>query len=141
MKEINREDLAKWQQEYSDVLVQRPERRKDFRTRSGIPVKPIYTSTDTEGMDEARDLGLPCDYPFTRGPYPSMYRGQLWTRRLLIGLQTPEIFNQRQREMMKEGQTGINLVPCNVYYRGYDSDEVEPELRAACGTGVPLSTV
>lgn len=136
MKEINREDLAKWQQEYSDVLVQRPERRKDFRTRSGIPVKPIYTSTDTEGMDEARDLGLPCDYPFTRGPYPSMYRGQLWTKRLLIGLQIPEIFNERQREMLSQGQTGINLIPCNAYFRGFDSDEVEPELVGRCGTAI-----
>lgn len=136
MKDIGREELHKWQQEYTDSVRQRPERKKDFRTRSGIPIKPVYTSADLEGTEEARDLGLPCDYPYTRGPYPSMYRGQLWTKRLLIGLQIPEIFNERQREMLKQGQTGINLIPCNAYFRGYDSDEVEPELVGRCGTAM-----
>ncbi|MEE9201594.1 MAG: methylmalonyl-CoA mutase family protein [Dehalococcoidia bacterium] len=136
MKGIDREELHQWQQEYTDSVRQRPERKADFRTRSGIPIKPIYTSADLEGMDEDRDLGLPCDYPYTRGPYPSMYRGQLWTKRLLIGLQIPEIFNERQREMLKQGQTGINLIPCNAYFRGFDSDEVEPELVGRCGTAM-----
>jgi methylmalonyl-CoA mutase N-terminal domain/subunit len=136
MKGIDREELHKWQQEYTDSVRQRPERRQDFRTRSGIPIKPVYTSADLEGMDEDRDLGLPCDYPYTRGPYPSMYRGQLWTKRLLIGLQIPEIFNERQRAMLKQGQTGINLIPCNAYFRGFDSDEVEPELVGRCGTAM-----
>ncbi|MEK7848686.1 MAG: methylmalonyl-CoA mutase family protein, partial [Chloroflexota bacterium] len=136
MKGIPREELLRWQQEYAEAVRQRPERQKEFRTRSGIPLKPIYTAADVQGMDEARDLGLPCDYPFTRGVYPSMYRGQLWTKRLLIGLQIPEIFNERQREMLRQGQTGINLIPCNSYFRGYDSDEVEPELVGRCGTAV-----
>ena len=136
MDSLSQQELERWRQEYTDFVRDHPERKAEFRTRSGIPLKPIYTAADLAHMDEGRDLGLPCRYPFTRGVYPSMYRGQLWTKRLLIGLQIPEIFNERQREMLREGQTGINLIPCNSYMRGYDSDEVEPELVGRCGTAI-----
>lgn len=136
MKAVRPGQLKEWLDEYKEFATKFPERKPRFTTRSGIPIKPLYTSLDIKDMDEARDLGFPCDYPYTRGVYPSMYRGRLWTKRLLIGLQTPEIFNERQRQMLAAGQTGINLIPCNTYMRGYDSDAVEPELVGRCGTAI-----
>jgi len=136
MKPISREQLEDWLAEYNEFVARFPERKPRFATRSGIPLKPLYTSLDIQDTDEARDLGFPCEFPYTRGVYPSMYRGRLWTKRLLIGLQTPEVFNQRQRQMLAAGQTGINLIPCNTYMRGYDSDAVEPELVGRCGTAI-----
>jgi len=138
MKAISREELQEWLLEYQESAARYGERKQHFKTRSGIPIKPLYTSADLKDWEEARDLGFPCEYPYTRGVYPTMYRGRLWTRRLLIGLQTPQVFNERQREMLREGQTGINFIPCNTYMRGYDSDTVEPELVGRCGTAIDI---
>ena len=127
---------AKWLEEYEKSLKKRPERHREFKTRSGIHIKPIYTSDDLNDFDEDNQLGLPCEYPYTRGIYPSMYRGRIWTKRFLVGLQSPETFNIRQKDMLEAGQNGINFVPCNSYFRGYDSDTVDKVLLGRCGTTV-----
>ena len=72
---------------------------KEFKTFSGIPLKQVYSSEDLSGWDEKGALGLPGEYPYTRGVYPTMYRGRTWTKRLLMGHQTPEVWNQRQKEL------------------------------------------
>jgi methylmalonyl-CoA mutase N-terminal domain/subunit len=111
-------------------------RKEIFKTLSGIPVKPFYTPADVKEVDYEEHLGDPGQFPFTRGIYPTMYRGRLWTKRMLVGYETPEVFNVRQRTMFENGTTGINFVPCNSYARGYDSDEVDIELLGRCGTTI-----
>ena len=113
-----------------------PERRKKFETSSGIPLKPLYTPRDVQDLDYDRDLSNPCQFPFARGIYPTMYRTRLWTKRMLVGHETPEIFNIRQKRMFEVGTTGLNFIPCNSFMRGCDSDEVDVELLGRCGTTV-----
>jgi len=72
----------------------------------------------------------------TRGIYPTMHRGRTWSQRQLIGLGTPQHFNARVKNMLKAGASALSLIPCNSVYRGYDCDEVEPELLGTCGTVV-----
>jgi len=128
--------VEEWNRCYKESIERYPERQEGFKTLSGITRKALYTSSDLKDFDEERDLGFPGEYPYTRGVYPSSYRGRLWTKRFLVGLQSPEIFNIRQKEMLEAGQNGINFVPCNSYFRGYDSDMVEEELLGRCGTTV-----
>ena len=81
---------------------------KKLQTLSGLEVKELYTQEDVKGLDHDRDLGLPGAYPFTRGAYPTMYRGRLWTRRQIAGFGTAQATNQRHRFLLAHGQTGIS---------------------------------
>ncbi|MCJ7807529.1 MAG: methylmalonyl-CoA mutase family protein, partial [Dehalococcoidia bacterium] len=80
-------------------------------TASGMPVKDIYTPEDIQNLDYDKDLGIAGKPPFTRGPYPSMYRGQVWTIRRLSGFNTPEESNKLYREEYAMGQTGFSVAP------------------------------
>jgi len=104
--------------------------------RSGIPVKPLYTPEDRRGESYADSLSYPGQYPFTRGIYPSMYRGRSWSQRQLIGLGVPEDYNARVKEILGLGASALSLIPCNSVFRGYDADEVPHELLGTCGTVV-----
>ena len=77
-------DLERW---YRERYAPTPERRATFTTLSGEPVRPLYTEADLPGSER---IGLPGEYPFTRGVYPSMYRGRLWTMRQFAGFGTAE---------------------------------------------------
>ena len=77
-------------------------------TLSGLPVRPVYGAEAAAGIDLDRDLGRPGEFPFTRGPYPDMYRGRLWTRRQIAGFGTAQATNQRYRFLLEHGQTGIS---------------------------------
>ena len=81
------------------------------RTDSGIEVRPMYEASDlaADGFDPERDLGSPGSYPFTRGPYPSMYRGRLWTFREYSGFGTAEDTNARYRSLLAQGMTGLSV--------------------------------
>ncbi|MEW6616318.1 MAG: methylmalonyl-CoA mutase family protein [Thermodesulfobacteriota bacterium] len=129
-------EKEEWTKGYEASLKRCPERRREFKTLSGITRKPIYTAEDLKDFDGSRDLGLSGEYPYTRGIYPSMYRGRLFSSRFLVGIQSPEAFNIRQRQMLEAGQNAINFVPCSSYIRGYDSDEVDLELVGRTGTPV-----
>ena len=98
------------------------EEERNFRTLSGLEVKELYTQEDISGFDHERDLGEPGSYPFTRGPYPNMYRGRLWTRRQIAGFGTPQATNQRYRFLLEHGQTGISTDFDHPTLTGYDSD-------------------
>lgn len=102
--------------------------------RSGIGIKPLYTPGDWDGSAYERALAYPGQYPYTRGIYPSMYRGRSWTQRQLIGLGVPEDYNRRVKEILELGASALSLIPCNSVFRGYDADEVPPELLGTCGT-------
>ena len=92
-----------WREEVYDRT---PEREALFETISGHPIEPLYTEEDLAGFDPARELGHPGEYPFTRGVYPSMYRGRLWTMRQFAGFGTVEETNERFRYLLDHGQTG-----------------------------------
>ena len=106
---------------------------KDSVNRSGIEIKPLYTPRDRAGENFFDDLGFPGEYPNTRGIYASMHRGRSWTQRQLIGWGTPADYNQRLQQILAHGATALSLIPCNSVYRGYDADEVPPELLGTCG--------
>jgi len=113
----------KWEESTVAKVTQRfPERKKEFSTRSGIPIDRVLTPGDLEGWDYSEKLGFPGEYPFTRGVQPTMYRGRFWTMRQYAGFGSAEETNQRFRYLLEQGQTGLSVafdLPTQV---GYDSD-------------------
>src|SRR6058998_942152 len=110
---------AEWKRELYDA---KPEREGElFTTISGLENEPLYTP-DGVVLDYERDLGYPGVYPFTRGVYPSMYRGKLWTMRQFAGFGTAEETNARFRYLLEHGQTGLSTAFDMPTLMGYDSD-------------------
>jgi methylmalonyl-CoA mutase, N-terminal domain len=108
-----------WRRELYEAA---PERRGElFSTISGLENEPLYTPERVE-LDYDRDLGYPGTYPFTRGVYPSMYRGRLWTMRQFAGFGTAEETNERFRYLLEHGQTGLSTAFDMPTLMGYDSD-------------------
>jgi methylmalonyl-CoA mutase N-terminal domain/subunit len=105
-----------------EVYARQPERDALFTTISGEPVKPLYTDEDLAETDPERDIGYPGEFPFTRGPYPSMYRGRLWTMRQFAGFGTAEETNERFRYLLEHGQTGLSTAFDMPTLMGHDSD-------------------
>ncbi len=97
-------------------------RREGRRTESGIEVKPLYGPDDLEGFDYPEKLGDPGEYPFTRGPYPSMYRGRPWTMRQYAGFGTARETNERFKYLTENGQTGLSVAFDLPTQMGRDSD-------------------
>ena len=97
------------------------------RTDSGIEVRSLYTEGDLDGWDAAERLGLPGEAPFTRGVYPSMYRGRLWTMRQYSGFGDAASTNQRFRFLLEAGQTGLSCAFDLPTQMGYDSDHPRAE--------------
>ena len=89
------------------ALAEHAERRPEFLTSSGIPVRDLYTPADIAELDEERDLGRPGTFPFTRGVQPTMYRGRFWTMRQYAGFSTAADTNARFRYLLEKGQTGL----------------------------------
>ena len=106
-----------------EVYARQPERDALFTTISGEPVKPLYTEQDLADTDVERDVGYPGEYPFTRGVYPSMYRGRLWTMRQFAGFGTAEETNERFRYLLEHGQTGLSTAFDMPTLMGHDSDD------------------
>jgi methylmalonyl-CoA mutase N-terminal domain/subunit len=98
-----------------------PPRRRQFSTWSGLDVADVLTPADV-AIDCAKDLGLPGEYPFTRGVQPTMYRSRLWTMRQFAGFGTPEHTNARFRYLLEQGQTGLSTAFDFPTLMGYDSD-------------------
>src|SRR6266702_2952947 len=110
---------AEWKRELYDA---KPEREGElFTTISSLENEPLYTPDNAE-IDYERDLGYPGVYPFTRGVYPSMYRGKLWTMRQFAGFGTAEETNARFRYLLEHGQTGLSTAFDMPTLMGYDSD-------------------
>jgi methylmalonyl-CoA mutase, N-terminal domain len=98
-----------------------PERDTPFTTISGEEIRPLYTDRDLPA-DPASAIGLPGRYPYTRGVYPSMYRGRLWTMRQFAGFGTAEDTNRRFRYLLEHGQTGLSTAFDMPSLMGHDSD-------------------
>src|SRR5215510_3318725 len=99
-----------------------PETRRDCRTASGIITERVYTPLDVADV-VFDDVGLPGTYPFTRGPYPTMYRARPWTMRQIAGFGTGEDTNLRFRYLIEQGQTGLSVDFDMPTLMGYDSDD------------------
>src|SRR5215203_57441 len=107
----------RWEEAYSKG----PERDTEFSTMSGVPVKPLFTPEDVEGEYEEK-LGYPGEYPYTRGVYPNMYRGRLWTVRQFAGYGTAAETNARFRYLLEHGQNGLSVAFDMPTLMGLDSD-------------------
>src|SRR5690606_1065115 len=106
--------LARWR----EAAGTQPPRRTDAR----LPVEPLYTPLDVAGIDFEAAIGWPGEYPYTRGPYPTMYRGRLWTMRQYAGFGTPAETNRRFRYLLEQGTTGLSVAFDLPTQMGYDSD-------------------
>jgi methylmalonyl-CoA mutase cobalamin-binding domain/chain len=122
IERIDAEQRAWEDRELRQFIERQPETRTADRTLSGLPTRRVYTPTDIAGT-RWEDLGLPGQYPFTRGPYPTMYRGKLWTMRQIAGFGTGEDTNRRFRYLIGQGQTGLSVDFDMPTLMGYDSDD------------------
>ena len=117
------EKRVEWERgELAESLDRAGERQDGFHTVSGREVKGLYTSEDVKDLDYGSDVGFPGSYPFTRGAYPTMYRGKLWTRRQIAGFGTASSTNERYRFLLEHGQTGISTDFDHPTLTGLDSD-------------------
>jgi methylmalonyl-CoA mutase N-terminal domain/subunit len=107
----------------SDTKTKSPaERKEHFRTLSGLPIDRLYTQDDLAGSDSESSIGYPGEFPYTRGIYPTMYRGRLWTMRQYAGFGTAVESNHRYRYLLSKGQAGLSVafdLPTQI---GMDSD-------------------
>jgi methylmalonyl-CoA mutase N-terminal domain/subunit len=138
-EEWRKKDLAR-------ATAKRPLRRAEFHTDSGIPIPDLLSPIDVGDPSAAdvekyqRDLGFPGQFPYTRGPQPSMYRGQLWTMRQFAGFGSPEDTNERFKYLLEHGVTGLSTAFDMPALMGYDADH--PMSRGEVGKeGVAVSTL
>jgi methylmalonyl-CoA mutase, N-terminal domain len=110
MKTIAERGKERWQHETVEpALKKAPERAASFTTISGRPIDRLYTPEDLDGIDYARDINNPGEFPYTRGIHPTGYRGKLWTMRQFAGFGTPEDTNERYKTLLKAGGTGLSV--------------------------------
>jgi len=132
-----KENVKNWEKTIlSPYLAETPERKQEFENLSGISLKRIYTPADIDS-DYDRDLNLPGRFPYTRGVYPTMYRGRQWTMRMFSGFGTADQTNRRLKYLLKEGETGLSIAFDMPTLYGYDadSDRAEGEV-GKCGVSV-----
>ena len=127
-------DAERW---YRERYSQQPERDALFTTMSGEPIAPLYTADD---LPDPGQIGLPGEYPYTRGVYPSMYRGRLWTMRQFAGFGTAEETNERFRYLLDHGQTGLSTAFDMPSLMGHDSDHAR-SLGEVGREGVAIDTL
>lgn len=109
--------------DYAPATERIAERRSEFTTSSGMAVKPLYTPADLSSDVYTERLGFPGSYPYTRGPYPTMYRARPWTMRQIAGFGTAADTNERFKFLIAQGQTGISCDFDMPTLMGYDSDD------------------
>ncbi|MFQ5762099.1 MAG: methylmalonyl-CoA mutase family protein, partial [Candidatus Bathyarchaeia archaeon] len=116
------------------------ERKQAFLNLSDIPLQRVYTPLNVPGLNYTRDLGLPGEYPYTRGIHKTMYRGRLWTMRMFSGFGTPEDTNKRLKYLLTHGETGLSIAFDMPTLYGYDADD--PRARGEVGRcGVSVSSL
>jgi len=128
--------LKEEKENWDDKVKGKKERNVKFETDSGIPVKRVYTPLDVKG-DYFQKIGFPGEQPYTRGVYPNMYRGRLWTMRLFSGHGTPEETNLRWKYLYENGETGFSAAVDALTFNGIDPTNRDgaPEVGTS---GVPL---
>jgi len=125
---------------HSKAVKNRPERKKKFENLSASQIKSLYTPEDIAHLDYDKDVGFPGKYPFLRGVYPTMYRGQLWTMRQFSGFGSAEETNNRYKYLLDHGETGLSVAFDYPTLYGYDTDH--PLARGEFGKcGVAISSL
>ena len=122
-----REAEEAWRRDTADA----PEDPRLYSTLSDIPVERVYTPLHLEERDYQRDIGLPGQFPFTRGVHPTGYRGKLWTMRMFAGFGTPAETNQRFKFLLDHGETGLSTAFDMPTLYGYDTDAPRPPASSA----------
>jgi methylmalonyl-CoA mutase N-terminal domain/subunit len=121
-----RDSLEKWEETgLQKTLASMPERQEQFITTSSEPINRLYTPLDVADLDYTEDLGLPGEYPYTRGVHPTLHRGKLWTMRMFAGFGTAEETNRRFKYLLEQGQTGLSIAFDLATLMGYDTDAPE----------------
>lgn len=112
-------------------------RKRVFKNLSGIEIRGLYTPEDMKDLSYEDDLGFPGEFPFTRGIYPTMYRGRLWTMRQFAGFGTAEQTNRRYRYLLAQGNTGLSVAFDMPTLMGYDSDHPRSQGEVGkCGVAI-----
>lgn len=142
-EELNKlqQALKKWEETTLQQSKQRlPERQAEFITTSSEVIAALYTPMDIENLNYIQDLGLPGEYPFTRGVHPTLHRSRLWTMRMFAGFGTAEETNQRFKYLLDQGQNGLSVAFDLPTLMGYDTDA--PEALGEFGKcGVAISSL
>ncbi|MBE0669998.1 MAG: methylmalonyl-CoA mutase family protein, partial [Anaerolineales bacterium] len=140
LKEL-KESLSTWEEtSLKKALSQLPERADEFITTSSEPVNRLYTPLDIAENDYTETLGLPGEYPYTRGVHPTLHRSKLWTMRMFAGFGTAEETNARFKYLLEQGQTGLSIAFDLATLMGYDTDQ--PEALGEFGKcGVAISSL
>jgi methylmalonyl-CoA mutase N-terminal domain/subunit len=126
-----------WEVTLAKGLERFPERYAEFSTMSGVPIQGLYTPLDVAGMDYSADVGLPGEYPFTRGVHATGHRGRLWTMRMFAGFGSAEETNARFKYLLANGQTGLSIAFDMPTLYGYNTDAPEAEGEfGLCGVAV-----
>jgi len=134
---MDRKRYDEEKRKYHETLAECGCQEIDFTTVSGAAVRPLYGPDDVEGLDYNEDLGFPGVYPFTRGVYPTMYRGRFWTQRQFSGFGTPKDTNRRYHYLLDHGQTGLSVAFDMPTIMGYDSDHERSEGEVGrCGVAI-----
>lgn len=136
-----KDSLKKWEDaSLKKALSQLPERADEFITTSSEPINRLYTPLDLVENDYASSLGLPGEYPYTRGIHPTLHRSKLWTMRMFAGFGTAEETNARFKYLLEQGQTGLSIAFDLATLMGYDTDQ--PEALGEFGKcGVAISSL
>jgi len=139
--ELIREGRERWEETtLQQHLAQHPERKDKFITVSGEEIQRLYTPLDIADLDYEQDLGMPGEYPYTRGVHPTMYRGRPWTMRMFAGYGTAEETNARFKYLREHGETGLSVAFDYPTLYGYDTDD--PEAIGEFGKcGVAISSI
>ncbi|MFQ5859196.1 MAG: methylmalonyl-CoA mutase [Anaerolineae bacterium] len=140
MKKVD-ELKSNWEESIlQPALARSSERQDSFATTSGVEVERVYTPIDVSDIDYVESVAMPGQYPFTRGIYPTMYRGRLWTMRQYAGYATAEDSNRRYKYLLERGQTGLSVAFDLPTQMGYDSDH--PLAQAEVGkVGVAIDSL
>jgi methylmalonyl-CoA mutase, N-terminal domain len=121
-----KKSLDEWEKNsLTKALASLPERADEFITTSSEPINRLYTPLDVADDEYASSLGLPGEYPFTRGVHPTLYRSKLWTMRMFAGFGTAEETNARFKYLLEQGQTGLSIAFDLATLMGYDTDQPE----------------
>lgn len=137
LEEIESE-FQRWKKECLDKSIETlPERDKPFFTTSSVPIDRLYTPVDLKDFDYVEKLGLPGEYPFTRGVHPTLYRSKLWTMRMFSGFGTAEETNERYKYLLHHGETGMSVAFDFPTLYGHDTDDPKSEGEfGKCGVAI-----
>ena len=135
LRDIHR-GVQQWQADLLGPSVKGGDTRKEYQTASGIRLNPIYSPDDVKDL-QFSELAFPGVYPYTRGVYPSMYRGRPWTMRMFSGFGVPEDTNKRLKLLLEHGETGLSIAFDMPTLYGYDADHEKAHGEVGrCGVNV-----